>query len=54
MSTTNAQRHDLHSGLEEVLAAQRAETLMDYLPSVGRSGDETLSVGTQQLLGLIR
>lgn len=35
MSVSNAQRHDLHSGLEEVLGPQRAETLMDYLPPVG-------------------
>ncbi|MCZ7628649.1 MAG: hypothetical protein M5U19_06130 [Microthrixaceae bacterium] len=32
---SNAQRHDLHSGLKEVLGPQRAEVLMDYLPPVG-------------------
>lgn len=35
MSITNARRHDLHTGLEEALGPQRAETLMDYLPPVG-------------------
>lgn len=35
MSVSNAERHDLHNGLEEVLGPQRAEILMDYLPPVG-------------------
>lgn len=35
MSITNARRHDLHTGLEEALGPERAETLMDYLPPVG-------------------
>ncbi|MCB1013436.1 MAG: hypothetical protein KDB15_17400 [Microthrixaceae bacterium] len=35
MSISNADRHDLHNALEEILGAQRANVLMEHLPPVG-------------------
>jgi hypothetical protein len=35
MSITNAERHDLHKALEELLGEQRANILMEHLPPVG-------------------
>lgn len=35
MSITNAERHDLHKALEEILGEQRANVMMEHLPPVG-------------------
>ena len=35
MTITNAQRHDLHKALEQILGAERANVLMEHLPPVG-------------------
>jgi hypothetical protein len=35
MSITNAERHDPHKGLEEMLGEERANVLMEHLPPVG-------------------
>ena len=35
MSISNAERHDLHKALEELLGEQRANVLMEHLPPVG-------------------
>ncbi len=35
MSMTNAERHDLHKGLEEFLGEKRANILMEHIPPVG-------------------
>jgi hypothetical protein len=32
MATSEARRHDLYTGLEELLGTERANTLMAYLP----------------------
>jgi CII-binding regulator of phage lambda lysogenization HflD len=33
MATSEARRHDLYTGLEELLGTERANTLMAYLPA---------------------
>jgi hypothetical protein len=35
MATTEESRHELYTGLQEVIGTARATTLMEYLPPVG-------------------